>query len=185
MTEGEEVEEFYAALGRAISQWAHVEYGLKEVYHACLGGVSFWMCSAVFYAVENFRSKLRMVDTAVRMATPGTKLLEDWQKKGGLYARLNAKNAIRNNLAHFTVITFSNAKVGHRINLRPNIFDPKNLPIKNKGPTGGYFLKDLQAIPGQFSPLAHSLENFAARIGGRKEPHPKSLELEPHQRRRK
>jgi hypothetical protein len=119
------------------------------------------------------------------MATPGTKLLEDWQKKGGLYARLDAKNAIRNKLAHFTVINFPKAKVGHRINLRPNIFDPRNLPIRNRKPTGGYFLKDLQAIPGQFSPLAHSLENFAARIGGRREPYLKSLELEPHQRTRK
>ena len=61
MTHAEEVEAFYAALGRAITQWAHVEYGLKQVYHACLGDVTFWMCSAVFYAVDNFRSKLQMV----------------------------------------------------------------------------------------------------------------------------
>jgi hypothetical protein len=177
MTVNEEVEAFYAALGRAITQWAAVEYGLKETYHASLGDVSFWMCSAVFYAVDSFRAKLQMVDAAVKMATP--QRLQDWQK---LHARIEAKATIRNKLAHFTVINFPQGKSGRRINLRPNIFDPRHLPINSKRPMGGYFLQDLEAIPGQFSSLAHALENFAARVGGKKEPWPKHLELEPQQR---
>ena len=85
MTVNEEVEAFYAALGRAITQWAAVEYGLKETYHASLGNVTFWMCSAVFYAVDSFRAKLQMVDAAVKMATP--QRLQDWQT---LHARIEA-----------------------------------------------------------------------------------------------
>jgi hypothetical protein len=123
---------------------------------------------------------LQMVDTAVRMAVAGkNKLLEDWER---LYARLDAKNRVRNKLAHFTVLNLPKGKSGRRINLRPNIFDPRNPPIIPTKPTGGYFLQDLEAIPGQFAPLAHALQNFAARMRGQKEPFPKSLELEPHQR---
>jgi hypothetical protein len=134
----------------------------------------------VFYAVIGFRAKLRMVDAAVQTATRGrTELSQAWKK---LYKRMEAKNIVRNKVAHFSVINFPNGKAGRRINLRPAIFDPKNPPISCTTPTGGFFLKDLEAIPGQFSPLAHALENFAARVSGRKEPFPKEFELEPHQR---
>jgi hypothetical protein len=51
-TPAEEHQQFYASLGIAITQWAHTERALLDVYIACLG-IQNASVKAMFYTVEN------------------------------------------------------------------------------------------------------------------------------------
>jgi hypothetical protein len=81
----EEATEFYAQLGRCIAVWATVESYILFLLQACLVKADIEAVAASFYAVENFRSKLGMVDSALTISLKGAPLLQEWSGKGGLY----------------------------------------------------------------------------------------------------
>ena len=110
----------FALVGRAISQWSLVELSLCNIFTVCViscpsrpgpdgGFVSFidsQVPTAIFYSVENFRSKLGLVDSAVTARIPPSgqwalDLRSDWAK---LYHKVRKLSLKRNQLAHWTVI---------------------------------------------------------------------------------
>jgi hypothetical protein len=64
----DEALEFYSEIGRCISIWAVVEGYLLNVLKACAPEANIKIIGATFYAVENFRSKLGMVDAPLNIA---------------------------------------------------------------------------------------------------------------------
>jgi hypothetical protein len=83
---------------------AVVEVDLLYVLQACTQKADIEVIAAVFYAVENFRSKLGVVDAALNIALKGSPILHEWSGKGGLYRKISAQSSIRNSLAHYMVI---------------------------------------------------------------------------------
>jgi hypothetical protein len=67
MAREEERVQFCAALGEALDAWARVENHLYLIFTVCLRA-PHRRAAAAFFAVENFRSKLRMVHSVVRLA---------------------------------------------------------------------------------------------------------------------
>ena len=49
---------FYAALGKAVTQWAAVEHNLFDLYQALIKSKNWTILSASYHVVSNFRTKL-------------------------------------------------------------------------------------------------------------------------------
>src|SRR5437660_110941 len=87
-------------LGRG-SLLRHIHHSTLRTTNACASGR---ICAGRFLAVESFRAKLNVVDSAVKMRCrnlPETLALWDT-----LYKRAREKNNKRNALAHGTVMNF-------------------------------------------------------------------------------
>lgn len=112
-----ETKQMFGLVGQAITQWSFVEERLSRIFMVCTspviaypnGGINFGNSSvptAVFYAVENFRGKLALIDAAMSAHAYGT---EDWAVgHRSEWARLREKTRKlshkRNRLAHWTVL---------------------------------------------------------------------------------
>lgn len=156
----DELDEFHQELGYCIAFWTGIEVELLNTLRMCMPEVDFQTLAGSFYAVDNFRSKLGMVDTALGVVLEGDATLDQWSGKGGLLQRITAASKKRNNLAHWMVLNLSAMKKPPSIYLIPNIFraDMKNfVPTR---PTGGYYLHDLKNIRKEFKDLADDLQFF-------------------------
>lgn len=128
--------ELFQAVGRAITAWSFVEQGLTSVFGAALGpsltikpgfigagGAIF----AVFYAIENQRTRIAMIDaalnSAIREDTDESKEVHKLWKKAK--ARTQTLGAARNRLAHWYVSASGTAGEGHKMKLLPPFFDNK------------------------------------------------------------
>jgi hypothetical protein len=54
------------AVGQSISDWAHVEDGLFNIFFKLMGCPALGPPSCAFIAAENVRSKIQMVDSMMR-----------------------------------------------------------------------------------------------------------------------
>jgi hypothetical protein len=158
-----ELEQFHAALGACITRWSNVEYELLGLFELCLQRAEFRLVRASFYAVENFRSKFGMVESALSVALKGGSLLQEWSSKGGLPQRLIAKGKIRNTIAHSTIIGIPKGKPGNTVYLRRSLFDPTMPRFIPTRPTNGYFTRDLRAFSEQFLVLSDDLRAFGMK----------------------
>ncbi len=114
-----ETRQMLALVGEAISEWSFVELSLCNLFTICLTPcsanpdsdqeavvyVDFQVPTAVFYSVENFRSKLGMIDAALCARIAGSNqravdVRDDWSKLREKIRKLSLK---RNKLAHWTV----------------------------------------------------------------------------------
>ena len=166
----EEILAFYSALGTAITQWAHVEFALSWIVTECLGTRASKVSAAAFFSIENVRSKLLYADTIVLGYVESRTLRADWTDLKDRADKLSTK---RNNLAHRWVLNVPNAKPGRRIMLLQTRQTKKRSRAKYPG---ALCVRDIRQVQLEFSALMISLENFCARIAGRKEPFPKSRE---------
>jgi hypothetical protein len=109
-----ETELALAAVGSAITQWGQFEDHLCDLFAVCLAPSEAWdtgygifdlrTTSAVFFAVENFRSKLAMVNVAFAaimedVADPAD-LPDRWRK---IHDKARQLSKRRNRLAHWSV----------------------------------------------------------------------------------
>lgn len=179
----EATEQMFALVGRAITQWSFVEERLCSIFQICTstvsarpeGGIEFldgYIPMSVFYSVENFRSKLGMVDAAISssLASAGDwsdEIRIEWDKLRRRTHRLSRK---RNKLAHWTVL--------------PAFTDEKLYPARLVPPIGspGYYRatgtrpdKDtlkpvhLQHLELAFHLLSQKLQEFAFVLARREE----------------
>ena len=61
----EETIAFYSELGRAITQWAHVEFALAAIVSTCFEKGEGLLSTRGFASIENVRAKLQYADTIV------------------------------------------------------------------------------------------------------------------------
>lgn len=118
----------FAAVGRAITQWSFVEYELAKFFTLAIGAgavtidfldepvfVADKAANAAFYAIENWRTKLQVVDAAV-LAYPHDTADRDAlaRKWGKLSDKANKLARRRNRLAHWFVLPAQHTGTGER-----------------------------------------------------------------------
>lgn len=179
MTHSEEEQEFYAEIGRTITQWARIELALFWV--ALRAGVRPQGASGAFFdaffSIENFRSKAAFVDVLVKDSSlfkgDRDKLLEDW---GTLLARVQKVASIRNKIAHLRVTEYPSRPGGKRFGVEK--WDVSKKRDQDKPADGTLHLRDIIATRYKIEALFYALRNFSMRLSGEPEPHPKSDEQE-------
>lgn len=62
-----DLNEFYRALGQALSEWQYIEWELFKMYNFFLGPVHWQVASASFYSHHTFRGKIRLLKTTGKM----------------------------------------------------------------------------------------------------------------------
>ena len=115
-TRSEMTEQMFAQIGSAITQWSFVEEQLSRLMAVCLGSavlkrvgaiefIEVWSAMWIYYAIDNFRSRLQLVDAALtahlHQAGVEEELRAEWDRLSLKAGRLARK---RNRLAHWTVL---------------------------------------------------------------------------------
>jgi hypothetical protein len=177
MTLDEEFLVFTSLIGEAITSWALVERGLNDVVVSFVNNDDRDSISIGFFKLEGFKAKLIFADGVVTSKL-AAEHFEDWTR---LVKRLDTKSKSRNRIAHFPVGMDGQEDAGRRVTLRPwTILAPVN--PKDRPPQRTIIVaSDLLKIVEEFVALSNALENFAARVRGQPEPHPKSAEQATHQ----
>lgn len=174
MTLGEKHFAFYEAYALAVTQWAMVERTLLEVLVACVRAEDIEMVGHGFFSVENFRSKLSLVDAMLRQKVTSKVDLADWKR---LDERIRSASSLRNRLVHGRVKIYQQQPAGRRYAIEPWIDQGKGLKRRpGKPPPVAWYVRDLVGISHKFQALISSLKNFASRLRGQKEQLPKSSE---------
>jgi hypothetical protein len=98
-------EPFYAALGRTLSNWQHVETGLFVIAH-CLMETKFDVSSTIFFQIRSAESKLAGVDKLCQRVLSA----EDYKRKWiPLFKDTQSYVKYRNGLAHFEISFLTDA----------------------------------------------------------------------------
>lgn len=177
MTPGEEHIAFYMAIGQAVTQWAHIEYGLYHVANRIFGGDENGSLAFGFLSIENFRSKLAFVDRAFGTAAFFDEFEADWTKLREMVRGLSSR---RNEIAHGRVIIYPTSKVGRRYAIVPTFApEPKRKQKVPTPPPGSLCLRDIDLAAKRFSTAAHQLSGLYYRIGGQKNPLEEHAQREP------
>ena len=165
MTPNEEQLCFYFQIGSAITQWAHIEFGLFDVVSAAFEDPKESPLASAFYSVENFRSKLQLVEQVVALKFRTTPHFDDWII---LHGKLESAAKARNKLAHYWVLIYPNDKPGLRMTLMPQLGNVRKTPPKKKPkkPPGALHVKDIAQLSRRFSLLSNALHNYASRLRG-------------------
>ena len=121
MTLEEERRHFFSVVGKTLDEWTQVETHLCSIFVVCLRAPTD-RARASFYAVEDFSSKLQMVNSVLVLAVSDHKTLSEWVN---LIDRVQKKSKLRNELVHYDILEDKNKKPGLRLTLRPSILDPK------------------------------------------------------------
>ncbi len=88
------------AVGEALTYWSFVETGLFRVFHEAIHCPALGPSSSAFIAVENFRAKLSMTDSALRVSKQFQPHIKAWE---ALQKRSVSESKERNRLAHSKV----------------------------------------------------------------------------------
>lgn len=169
MTPLEEQNAFFDAIGKSIHHWANVEHALGMVLCGVLG--RYDTCDedgvilATFYAVENFRSKLSMVDAALRARLDNHPLLEKWidtPGKKGLMDQVGKASKWRNKFVHFTVASPYNYKPGFIV-LVPNI-NNRYLHTRLGRKVEQYTYADIARNSANWEPLSNLLFAYGSDV---------------------
>jgi hypothetical protein len=151
------------AIGTAITSWAHLETEMMKALVIFIKAENQMSLAAAFFAVENFRSKLGMLNAAATLSLSGNPELANWKS---LTRRIEKLSVKRNHIAHYQILHFVHNEAGKRVILRPNIWNPSGPPIEGTFPEVGYRLIDLQNMQRDFSAVNTTLRNFNARLLG-------------------
>lgn len=96
----DEEHDLYAAIGRTLDQWAHLEEALCLIFERALGLDHSDAAAAAFYSQVNYRAKLDMTNAALLTCTT-----EEEQKIWkSLYKSAQKAASKRNGLAHNQVV---------------------------------------------------------------------------------
>jgi hypothetical protein len=158
LTLEEEEVRFYAAIGKALTQWQSIETGLANIFCAIVGrpGDS-GLANIAFYSVENFRAKLAMtnnVATARFSFVPARN--SEWCS---LHKSAVARSKKRNFLAHYQLEIETHRNPGERCRLRPS---PNNMLADDRSdydpPT--YSTQNIVEFGNSFDALGSQLMTF-------------------------
>lgn len=154
---------FYYQIGRAITSWAHVEQALCWVGCCSFTKDNQMQFITAFFSIENFRSKLQVVD---RLVIRDFKQYTDQWKE--LKTNIERLSKIRNNLAHYTVMNYGNDIPGQRIALLPRFGEPSKFRKIPRPPPGSLTLRDIVHAERRFTAMKFGLEAFMHTLRGEK-----------------
>jgi len=177
MNPNEEHLAFYHQIGRAVTQWAHIEQGLYEIATICFGDREHLAVNVAFFGIENFRSKLQFVDNLVSVKYQKSPLFAEWE---GLHRKIESAAKGRNTIVHYWVLIYPHERPGRRLCLLPRLPNLRKPPPKRrqKIPAGALCVRDVSLLVMRFGRLAVELEDFSRHLRGRSAPIPISPEPE-------
>jgi hypothetical protein len=163
----EQINEFHAALGRAIASWALVEEQLFSVFSTAAKPGSSAVLSAAFHALQHTNSKLAATDAAVRVVLLGIKdeaaraaLEGEWNV---VRRKVNNRLDRRNQIAHFSIhIDEQEADQAKKIRLKPLSVDARYM-AGLKRPVE-YSVHDLRCIANTFNRVSLRLMKFSQKL---------------------
>jgi hypothetical protein len=178
LTPNEEQLAFYHQIGMAVTQWASVEFALYEIMTACFGDKEQINLNVTFFSIENFRSKLQLIDNLISVKYKTTPHYAEWLK---ILTRIEAASKGRNTLVHYWVLIYLMESPGRRWCLVPRLPNLRKPPPKRqqKMPAGALSVRDVSLLAQRFGMLSIELSNFAQVLRGRPERLPISPESEP------
>jgi hypothetical protein len=115
----DEISQFYAELGKALSEFGKVEDGVFHIFWKALK-TGHHNASAVFYSVISSPTRLDMTDAALRARTADEAILNEW---GLLAKKVRKLGKMRAPLAHYHVTQFPQAEPGDRVFLKPSAWN--------------------------------------------------------------
>ena len=173
LTAYEENTGFYHQLGLAITAWAHVELALMWVFGSCFTKHTQQRAVITFYSIENFRSKLQVVDRIFKTKHSRKKLIKTWE---GLYVDLQRLSTLRNHLVHYFHMGYPTNRAGRRDALIPQIGPSTRYRQRTpKPPPGSLCIRDIMHARQRFNALAFGLEFLVYEIKKQKTQLPASL----------
>jgi hypothetical protein len=167
----EEERAFYAALGKALTQWQRIEENLAIIFASVAGshGLPDMAANAAFHAVLNFNTKLAMTDSALKMKSflstleraPGASdpMIDQWDT---LKKRAERRAKRRNELAHFGMAFDRAGAPGNRYTLQPSAIDMRAWMLSAGKPPTRY-TRDLTDQGNSFESLGLDLSLFYLR----------------------
>lgn len=173
--EEEEDLRFFAAIGRCVTAWSHVEDELAAVYMEAIGAPLSAPAFAAFYAVQSPEVKISIVNSAVSLRLQEGPMLNRWK---GFYNRASKRRKTRNSIAHYQVTVDPRLKIGRRYRLQPPIKDINNIAKYGTNLRIGYPVycqETLEAAARAFGALSWGLKEYAYVLGrhlGQREPEP-------------
>lgn len=98
-------DEIYSAVGRALTIFSGIENEVCTLFTIAVRNSHSNQAAAAYWAVTSFDARLRMVSAALRVSLKGDHLtFKKWNTV--VVPNLSSLNAIRNKLAHGTVVGF-------------------------------------------------------------------------------
>jgi hypothetical protein len=96
-------DDYYIAIGKALSEFSNLEHSLCRVFCASMGrGLANIPAYHAFWAIASFEGKQKMTSVAAHHATyRHTTLSAEWDKLAG---QVKKKGKIRNKIAHGTLV---------------------------------------------------------------------------------
>jgi hypothetical protein len=157
----EEMKAMLQAVGQSISDWAHVEEGLFEIFYQLLAAPALGPPACAFIAAENVRSKIQMVDSMMRHDNAGRRVLAEWDN---LLKRTDKLRAARNALVHRRVTTLKIGKakaqpalIGYRHDIRHALEEEYGIPSHIK-------IDRVRQLSQEFRELGMDLLKFSTKI---------------------
>lgn len=151
------------AVALAMSDWAHVEEGLFNVFFNLIGATALGPPACAFVAAENMRTKIKMVNSMMRHTKAGRKVLTEWET---LQGRCNKLRASRNALAHRRITTLKLGKakaqqalIGYAHDIRHALKDEDEFGIPSH-----IKIDRVKAMSKDFRQLGVDLSKFANGI---------------------
>jgi hypothetical protein len=167
--------EFYASIGHAISQWAHVEDALCRVYISAIGLNHRKVASpyrlpatAAFHAIISPDAKAQMAHASISIhlmqkgGDESEALLEEWNR---IFKRVTERLRARNQLAHFQTLINTQDSPERQHTLRPRIFDPTLLlKYRSEKEIPVFRTNDIEQVRRSFGRLSMDISAFTEKF---------------------
>jgi hypothetical protein len=175
---------FYAAIGRAIAEWASVEQSLFRIFLSALDGADHHAASAAFHSVLAFSAKLDMTSATLQVRL-GRKplhagyshfiephpILDQWlgvkndmrRRQKSLHGKISTLSKERNKLAHYVVVVDRSLKDHPVPKLRKTPYNAANLP-SHLSEENAYETERITEMQASFATLFTEMEDYVSLI---------------------
>lgn len=152
----ENLPEFVEAHTRAVLEWDAIEQRLFLIFSALVRAASPEVTSAVFHSVVALKTRLTMIDAAVRVFLRDGDLYLEWRT---LHERVSGEAKHRNRLALFASVQKLNSS-----NDSPHHFELSSIFDVAAAPREDYDAQQIRAWHDGFRSLAADLHGFLTRV---------------------
>ena len=151
---------FYSELGRAITQWAHVERALLEVAFAITPDTDLSVLGHTYFAADSVRGKLNFVQALCAISATFEPHKPVWER---LKVEIQRASANRNKLAHRFVMNYVEERRGRSVVLLPFRRDEH---AGHRAHPEAIGVQEIVGFRYQFFAVTLALENFSQTLRG-------------------
>ena len=158
-----EEDEFYSALGRAISEFAEVEDSLYVLYGEIMKPQTWIISSATYHVSKTFDNKRELVKTALKASynSETNEYIEMHKTWEDIDIALQKAGAKRNKIAHLPVID----TYDEPLHIRPSFFNAKSMMKGDfRKDNFNYNLAKLKQLRIEFNKLVGDIRLFANQL---------------------